>query len=187
MVNAIVVTEDQTFWTNNGVDNKAIMRALINNISKYFGQDSPLQGGSTITQQLVKNIFLTNKKTIKRKVQETILAQKLTRQETNLALKESESLLDAQKKAKETILSMYLNFVFFGNQAYGIESAAQNYFKKSASELSLLESTILASLPQAPSLYNPVLDTKRVLGHWYIISGSNHMIMETIDNNPMLT
>lgn len=165
MVDAIIATEDQSFWENNGTDMSSLARAIWNNISS-LRSDNQLQGGSTITQQLIKNVFLSKQKTVSRKFQELILARHLTQTRKNRMQKDFKlSHSAAYKKAKEEIMASYLNVVYFWNHAYGIESAAQNYFGTSAQYLNLLQSSILASLPQAPSIYNPVQDPKPVL--WY--------------------
>jgi penicillin-binding protein 1C len=131
LVHAIIATEDQTYYSHHGFSPKAIIRATIHNIT----QDT-LQGGSTITQQLVKNKLLSNTKSIARKVEEIYLSFVLETQYT-----------------KDQILEMYLNQINFGGVIHGVESASQTYFGKSARDLDLRESIFLASLPQAPSRY----------------------------------
>ncbi len=131
---ATLAAEDDDFYVHKGIDFKSILRALINDILN----PDQLQGGSTITQQLVKNSFLTPEKTIKRKLKEAILAIKLER-----------------AYSKDQILTFYLNQIPYGSNAYGIESAAQTFFNKKASELTLAESALLAALPKAPSYYSP--------------------------------
>ncbi len=132
--NATIALEDDTFYQNYGVRPLSILRAVVANLI-HQGVE---QGGSTITQQLVKNTLLTNEKTVTRKIKEVILALKME-----------------QKYSKDEILNFYLNQIPYGSSAYGIESAAQTFFGKSAADLTLLESAYLVSLPQAPSYYSP--------------------------------
>jgi penicillin-binding protein 1A len=134
---AFLAAEDHRFYQHHGIDFRALARAAWANITGGFGE----QGGSTITQQLAKNCFLTGEKSIKRKIQEAFLAIQIERHYT-----------------KEEILGMYLNWVYFGEGAYGIEAAAQTYFGKSAKELQLQEAATLAGLLRAPSLYSPYRD-----------------------------
>ena len=137
---AIVATEDKTFYTNTGIDYSAIARAVVGNAQ---AQD-PYSGASTITQQLARNIAYPYDKRVERsldrKIGETQLAEDLT-----------------QRFTKQQILEMYLNVVYFGHLAYGIEAAARTYFGKTAADLDLAESTLLAALPQAPSELDPLL------------------------------
>lgn len=133
--NAFLSIEDKTFYNHNGINIKRIAKSILDNISSK----KIVSGGSTITQQLVKNKFLSNDKTLKRKVQEIYLAKKL------------ESEYD-----KETILESYLNSIYYGSGAYGIENASNRYFGKSAKELTLNESCVLASTINSPSLYSPI-------------------------------
>ncbi|RWR04067.1 PBP1A family penicillin-binding protein [Siminovitchia fortis] len=132
--NAFLSVEDVRFWDHHGIDFKRIAGATVANIKEGFG----VEGGSTITQQLVKMSFLSPEKTIERKVQEAYLALKLER-----------------KYTKEEILEMYLNKVYFGEGAYGVATAADVYFGKSVKDLNLSEAALLAGLPQRPSGYNP--------------------------------
>lgn len=133
LIYATLAIEDQHFYEHHGFYLKRIIGALINNL-----RGRPVQGASTITQQFIKNTFLSPEKTYKRKAQELILAIKL------------ESRFD-----KDEILEMYLNKIPYGNNAYGIQQAAKIYFGKNAKDLTLAESAILAALPKAPSRYNP--------------------------------
>lgn len=132
---ATVAIEDKNFYTNVGVDWKGILRAVYANITSG---DLTGQGGSTITQQFVKNAILTNEKKYTRKIKEAVLAIQLE-----------------QKFTKDEILQLYLNEIPYGQNAYGIEAASQTYFNKSVKDLSLAESAYLAALPQAPSFYAP--------------------------------
>lgn len=139
LVNAFLAAEDDQFFKHSGINFLAILRATIANIRA--GKN--VQGGSTITQQVAKTFFLSPEKTIFRKIREALLAKQL---EDHLS--------------KEEILYLYLNQIFFGNTAYGVENAAQTYFRKSVDKLSLEECAILAGLPQAPSRYSPVKNPK---------------------------
>jgi 1A family penicillin-binding protein len=130
---ATLATEDPSFYVNAGFDPLGIMRAIFNVVVR--GREV---GGSTITQQLVKLVYERSERTVSRKVSEIILAQEITRQ-----------------YPKDTILEIYLNEIYYGNLAYGIEAAAQTYFGKSAKELTLAEASFLAGLPQAPAYYDP--------------------------------
>jgi penicillin-binding protein 1A len=135
MKQAIVAVEDKRFYEHNGVDGRGITRALWQDI-RHKGV---VEGGSTITQQYVKNAYARNEQTIARKVREAALAWQLE-----------------QRWSKDRILTAYLNTIYFGNGAYGIQRAAQTYFHKTAKELTLAESALLAGIPADPSLYDPV-------------------------------
>ena len=135
ILQATIAIEDKHFYSHLGFDAEGIIRALK---VRLASQGSTLQGGSTITQQLIKNTLLTPDKTLKRKIKEVILAFWAERLYT-----------------KDQILQMYLNEAPFGGPSWGIESAAQTYFNKSAKDLSLAESSFLAGLPAAPTEYSP--------------------------------
>ncbi len=132
VVKAFIATEDKRFYKHHGYDLKRIVKAGIVN----FSSNSKSQGASTISQQLVKNALLTNEKTYKRKLKEIILAIKMEKQFN-----------------KNQILEMYLNTIYFGSNAYGIENASKIYFNKSATELSLNEACFLAGIIKSPSRY----------------------------------
>ncbi len=132
--NATLAIEDQGFYNHPAFDWKAILRSVIKNIV-YIRFE---QGGSTITQQLAKNAYLTPEKTITRKIKELFLAMRLEKQFT-----------------KDEILNLYLNQIPYGSNAYGIEAAAKTFFNKKAKDLNIAESALLASLPNAPSYYSP--------------------------------
>jgi penicillin-binding protein 1A len=134
LVQAFIAGEDARFFHHKGLDYIAIFRALSRNI--FSGEI--VQGGSTITQQVVKSILLSPEKSFTRKIREAILAFKI------------EKYL-----SKEEILFLYLNQIYLGHGAYGVATAAENYFGKSVEELNLAESALLAGLPQAPSKYSP--------------------------------
>ena len=131
---ASIALEDQDFYNHIGIQPKGIIRAALKDVINL----GTSQGGSTITQQLIKRSLLTSEKTFTRKIKEVILAIELE-----------------QKFEKDEILAMYLNEIPYGSNAYGIEAATQTFFGKHASELTLDESALLASLPQAPSYYSP--------------------------------
>lgn len=142
VTDAIVYTEDRRFYQHHGFDIVSFTRAMLANV--FAGRYA--QGGSTITQQVAKNLFLTNQKTISRKVQELLLAFWLE-----------------HKFTKKQILSLYLNRVYFGNGAYGIEAAANRYFQKNSADLNVLEGAILAGMLKAPSRYNPIASKEKAL------------------------
>jgi 1A family penicillin-binding protein len=127
--------EDAYFYTHKGIDPSGIGRAILAN----FNAGGTVEGGSTLTQQLVKNLFLSNERSLNRKVAEAVLAMRVE-----------------QVFTKEQILEMYLNQVFWGKNTNGAETASQNYFGKSAADLTLGEAAILAGTIQAPSVFNPV-------------------------------
>lgn len=134
VTNAVLAIEDRRFYNHFGMDIKGVGRAFVVNIMR----GGFVQGGSTITQQLAKNLFLSRERTIKRKIQELMLAFQLERELT-----------------KDEILSAYLNRVYLGGGAYGIDAAAKVYFNKSAKELNLKEAATIAGLLKAPSRYSP--------------------------------
>ena len=131
---ATIAIEDRRFYDHGGLDWEGILRAAWIN----FESGEIKQGGSTITQQLVRNLYIGNERSYSRKIKEACLARKLEDQQ-----------------GKDWILRTYLNQVYFGNHAYGVEAAAQTYFSKPAAKLDLVQSALIAGLPQAPSVYNP--------------------------------
>jgi penicillin-binding protein 1A len=135
MSKATVAIEDHRFYEHGGVDYEGIARAAWKDLSAGH----VVQGGSTITQQLVRNLYISKERTLKRKLKEACLAIRLSR-----------------ARSKDWILGQYMNQVYYGNHAYGIEAAAQTYFSKDAHDLTLAESALLAGLPQAPSVYDPL-------------------------------
>ncbi|GAB4412442.1 MAG: PBP1A family penicillin-binding protein [Thermodesulfovibrionales bacterium] len=137
---AFIAIEDARFYSHPGVDLIGIIRALYHDIRTR----SITQGGSTITQQLSKMLFLKPERSIKRKLKEAALSIQIEKQYT-----------------KDEILGLYLNQAYFGTRAYGIEAASQTYFGKSVNELSIAEAALLASLPKAPSLYSPFKSPER--------------------------
>jgi len=162
--NAIVAIEDKHFWENPGVDIQWIIRAWIHDI--IFGRK---QWWSTLTQQLIKNLLLTNEKTIKRKLKEIVLAFKLNDYLSSKVKRQYKWLSDEdiKKKIKEIILEMYLNYVFFWNNTYWIQAASKVYFHKDAINLTVLESAILSSIPKSPVKYDPI--TNRNNNLWQLI------------------
>ena len=140
LVNAFIAAEDADFFQHKGVDYKAILRALFKN----FLAGRIVQGGSTITQQVTKTFFLTPKRSLTRKLKEVAYAFGL---EQNLT--------------KEEILALYLNNIYLGNGAYGVEAAADSYFNKRVEQLNLAEMAMMAGLVKAPSRYSPVNNLKR--------------------------
>jgi len=135
MPKATVAIEDRRFYQHGGIDPEGILRALVADMSAGH----IVQGGSTITQELVRNLYLSREQTLQRKVVEACLAIKL-----------------ARAWSKNRILTAYLNDVYYGNHAYGIEAAAETYFSVPAGRLTLKQSALLAGLPQAPSYYDPL-------------------------------
>ncbi len=131
---AVIATEDRRFYYHWGIDPIGIGRAIFQN----YRRGRIVEGGSTITQQLSKVLFLTPDKSIERKIKEAVLAVELER-----------------RYSKDRILEMYLNQVYFGQGAYGVEAAARTYFGKSVSEITVKEAALLAGLPRAPSNYAP--------------------------------
>ena len=139
MKQAIVAIEDKRFFEHRGIDLRGIVRAVWQDLRNK----KVVQGGSTITQQFVKNAYLTSKRSLSRKLKEAALAWQID-----------------QVWSKDKILTNYLNTIYFANGAYGIERAAQTYFGHGASKLTLAEAALLAGIPSDPSLYNPVTDPK---------------------------
>ncbi|CAO3419135.1 penicillin-binding protein 1A [Azospirillum endophyticum] len=137
VMNAFMAAEDKNFYAHQGVDPIGILRAILTNIEN-FGRERRPVGASTITQQVAKNMLLTNEVSFARKIKEAILAIRIERAFT-----------------KDRILELYLNEIFLGNRSYGVAAAALNYFNKALDELSIEEVAFLAALPKAPSNYNP--------------------------------
>jgi len=134
---AIIAVEDKNFYQHHGVDINGILRAFITNIKER----GITAGGSTITQQTAKNLFLSNERTFTRKIKELFYAIELER-----------------RYSKDEILTMYCNTIYFGHGAYGIEVAARTFFSKNAGDLNTEEAVLLAGLPNAPSIYDPYLN-----------------------------
>ena len=149
---SFIAAEDKNFYSHPGVDFFGILRAMITNF-KNIGTDARLVGGSTITQQVVKNFLLTNEQSFERKIKEALLAFRINR-----------------VLSKDTVLELYLNEIYLGGGAYGVASAALHYFNKSLDELTLEEAAYLAALPKAPNNYHPVEDYDEAKGRrdWVI-------------------
>ena len=156
---AVISTEDRRFYAHFGFDIVAFTRAMLTNI--FMGRYA--QGGSTITQQVAKNLFLTSQKNIKRKTQELLLAFWLE-----------------HKFTKEQILTLYLNRVYLGAGTYGIEAASQKYFQKSSRDVNLLEAAIIAGMLKAPSRYNPFASIERARDRAKVV-------LQNMVNNKTLT
>jgi penicillin-binding protein 1A len=146
--NAVIAVEDQNFYLHFGIDPTGILRALIVDIR--LGRMA--QGGSTITQQLARNLFLTMSREVSRKIREAILALQIERSYT-----------------KEQILELYLNQIYLGHGAYGVEEASQFYFGKHVENLDLAECALLAALPKAPNNYSPRQNPKAARGRRNIV------------------
>ncbi|MDB2682808.1 penicillin-binding protein 1A [Alphaproteobacteria bacterium] len=140
--NAFISAEDKNFYKHEGVDLKAVARAVISN-AKNFGSGKRPVGASTITQQVVKNFLLTNEASYERKVKEAILSYRI------------ENAMD-----KDRILELYLNQIYLGYRSYGVAAAALIYFDKSLDELTIAEAAYLAALPKAPNNYHPIRKTE---------------------------
>ncbi|MDO8613370.1 MAG: transglycosylase domain-containing protein, partial [Dehalococcoidia bacterium] len=145
LIAATIATEDPSFYDNPGVNLNGLLAAVRSNLPQPIGEGfGNGRGGSSITQQLVKNLYISPEdrfdRKIKRKVKETVLAVELKRRYTD-----------------DQILEWYLNQIFYGNFAYGVEASAQRYFGKQAKDLTLAEAAMLAGIPSAPSLYSPVI------------------------------
>ncbi|MDQ0205329.1 transglycosylase domain-containing protein [Alkalicoccobacillus murimartini] len=137
---AFVAVEDHRFYEHSGIDFRSISRAMYRNILA----GGKAEGGSTITQQLTKNVFLTNEKSWLRKIKEVFISINLER-----------------RYSKDEILEMYLNQIYFGHGAYGLQTASNLYFNKDVSELTVDEGALLAGLPKAPNNYSPINDPDR--------------------------
>lgn len=142
LINAAVAIEDSRFYEHVGVDFKGIARAMVKNVRG----GGMLQGGSTITQQLVRNVYLTPKKNMSRKIREAVLA-----------------IIIERRYTKPKILELYLNQVYFGSSSYGVEAASKIYFGKNVNNLDLAECALIAGLPQAPSSYSPHTDLEKAV------------------------
>jgi penicillin-binding protein 1A len=154
LVNAIIAVEDAQFYRHRGINFRGVARALLANVRAL----RPAEGGSSITQQLARVLFLTPEKSVSRKVKEALLA------------------IEIEKHyAKDKILELYLNQVYFGHGAYGAEAAAHTYFKKGVDRLNLAEAATLAGLPRAPNYYSPLIDRERALRR------RNHVLSRMLD------
>lgn len=152
--NATIATEDRNFYLNVGVDPIAVVRAVYYNVT----EGSIVSGGSTITQQLVRNVLLSEtertERTVLRKVKEAVLAIEVSRE-----------------YSKNDILEIYLNQIYYGNLAYGIEAASRTYFGKGANQLTLAEAALLAGLPQSPAVYDPYTNPEGAKARQEVVLG----------------
>lgn len=142
VVNAFIAIEDRTFWTNSGFDLRGSLRALVSVVKN----GSMTQGGSTITQQLVRAIYLTREKSIGRKIKEIFLAKDITK-----------------KYSKKKIMEYYVNSCCYSNNIYGIKDAANIYFNKTPKQLTLSQAAYLCSIPNRPALYNPYRNSDKII------------------------
>ncbi len=154
MVNAVLAVEDARYYSHPGVDFIGIVRAA----KAVISSGRKVQGASTITMQVARNFFLTRKKTYWRKVREILLALKIDKE-----------------LSKDKVLELYLNKVYFGSRAYGVGSAAQVYYGKRLDQLTLAQMAMIAGLPQAPSMNNPLINPKRALDR------RNHVLSRMLD------
>ncbi len=145
---AFLAIEDRRFYEHEGVDRIGVLRAVLANLRA----GETVQGGSTLTQQLARNLFLTPRQTVNRKLREMVLASRLERRLT-----------------KDEILELYLNRVYLGDQAYGVDAAARRFFGKSATELTLAEAAMLAGLPKAPSRSVPTESLERATARQHVV------------------
>ncbi len=149
MVDAVLATEDPRFFQHKGLDYRGILRAALKDIMAVKLK----QGGSTITQQLAKTVFLSTQRSFKRKIREIILARRMERELT-----------------KEEILELYLNKIYFGHGAYGVQMAARTYFGKDIWNINEAEAALLAGLPKAPAVYSPYSDVDLTkLRQWQVL------------------
>ena len=141
-IKAFIAAEDDRFYKHSGVDFKGLLRA----VAQLAATGKKRQGGSTITMQVARNFLLSNEKTYLRKLKEILLALKIE-----------------QQYSKDQILELYLNKIYMGQRAYGIAAAAQTYYGKDIAELALPQQAMIAGLPKAPSIYNPITNPQRAL------------------------
>ncbi len=153
LINAFISAEDKTFYTNQGIDINGIIRTGFQDIYKFIKKQK-LGGASTITQQVVKNVLLTNERTLTRKLKEIMLSYRVSK-----------------IMSKNKIMEIYLNHIYLGNQTYGVIAAASEYFDKTLSQLTIPEMAMLASLPKAPSGLNPFRNYNRAINrrNWVLL------------------
>ena len=154
MKKAVLAAEDDRFYEHGGVDYIGVLRATLYN----FTSGGAKQGASTITMQVARNFFLTREKKLSRKFNEVLLAIKI---EHNLS--------------KDEILQLYINHIYLGQRAYGFAAAAQGYFGKRLDQLNLPEIAMLAGLPKAPSVYNPVVNFPHQTSSTYVLRRMNEL------------
>lgn len=141
-INAFLAAEDERFYAHPGVDYKGLLRAA----NQFLTTGKKRQGGSTITMQVARNFLLSKEKTFLRKIKEILLALQIE-----------------QRYSKDQILELYLNKIYMGQRAYGLAAAAQIYYGKDLQELKLYQQAMIAGLPKAPSVYNPIVNSKRAI------------------------
>src|SRR5215470_17394636 len=168
---AFIAAEDDSFYRHRGIDATGIVRALVNNLLA----GGKVQGGSTITQQVVKSVLLTPQKSYERKLKEMILSLRLE-----------------QELPKDQILSLYLNHIYLGSGAYGVAAAAREYFGKDIADVNIAEAAMLAGLPQAPSRYSPYTHwpeakarQRYVLGRMYEVGFIDRDTRDAALNEPL--
>ena len=148
MIEATIATEDQSFYENNGLNTRGITRAIVENLTPFSGEMFEGSGGSSITQQLAKTVYIPlqerYERSIPRKIKETVIALELT-----------------DRYSKDQILEWYLNSISYGSVYVGIEAAAEGYFGKDAKGLTLAEASLLAGIPQSPAAYEPIANPER--------------------------
>ena len=166
MIHAIIAWEDKRFFENPWVDLIGLSRAVIYWAS---GRSDRIEGTSTLTQQLIRNMIITNERTAERKIKEMYLAYKLT-----------------SSLSKEKILELYLNKISFGSNAFGIEQAARTFFAKWSQDLTILESSMLASLPKGPSYYSPYNNFDRLVGYPYVYPNDDSENVIQLTTNALL-
>ena len=150
---AFLAAEDAGFYDHEGINYPGVARAIVVNLRSGHVK----QGGSTITQQVVKNMLLDNEKSYRRKIREALLARRLE-----------------QELSKDEILELYLNYIYFGHGRYGVEEAARDIFGKSAKELSVGEAALLAGVPKGPEIYSPRRDLKAAMGRRSFVLDQMH-------------
>ncbi len=143
VINSFISIEDRSYWTNSGVDIEGIIRVVFNYV-KSGGEE--MHGASTITQQLVRNVYISSEVTMERKVKEICYALELTK-----------------KYSKKQIMEFYVNNIYYANGYYGIEAAAKGYFNKTATELTLSQTAYLCSIPNSPNYYDPIKNPENAL------------------------
>ena len=178
LINAFIAIEDSDFYKHKGINLRRILIAQLENIKNLIllsNKDIIPQGGSTITQQLAINTFLTREISLNRKLKDILLALQIERSFT-----------------KDEILEMYLNEIYFGHGAYGVQSAAKMYFNKNVQDLNLAESALLAGIPRGPSYYSPILNQevslKRrniILNRMFKLGYISEEDMEKAKENPL--
>ncbi|MCR1935254.1 transglycosylase domain-containing protein [Clostridium tepidum] len=182
--NAFVSIEDERFYKHHGIDIKRITGATLLNVVNKIKRNSKLQGASTLTQQLIKNTILSPEVSIKRKVQEIYLSIQLEK-----------------KISKDQILGAYMNSIFLGGNALGVEAASKQYFNKSVKDLSLIECAFIAGVPQSPSVYYPYSSASKknpsiylnrtktvlfkMLENGYITENDYNKALKDLDNNKL--